>query len=61
MEATDAVHILEILDVAWKGNRGRNSDAVLGHKLRLAMRLADAGFLPKAYQYVRNTQAEVGG
>lgn len=57
-EATDAVHLLEVLDVAWKDGRGRCS-AVQGHKLRLAMRLADAGFLQKAYQYVVNTQAEV--
>lgn len=57
-EATDAVHLLEVLDVAWKDGRGRCS-AVQGHKLRLAMRLADTGFLQKAYQYVVNTQAEV--
>lgn len=57
-EATDAVHLLEVLDVAWKDGRGQCS-AVQGHKLRLAMRLADAGFLQKAYQYVVNTQAEV--
>ena len=30
-----------------------------GHKLRLAMRLADLGFLQKAYDYVRSAQAEV--
>lgn len=30
-----------------------------GHKLRLAMRLADSGLLVKASEYVRSTQAEV--
>ncbi|CAN0495070.1 unnamed protein product, partial [Ectocarpus sp. 12 AP-2014] len=58
-EATDAVHILEVLEVASKsGGRSQNS-AVQGHKLRLAMRLADLGFLQKAYDYAHSAQAEV--
>ncbi|CAM9346739.1 unnamed protein product, partial [Scytosiphon promiscuus] len=59
-EATNAVHILEVLDLAFKsgGDRVRNS-AVQGHKLRLAMRLADLGFLQKAHDYARSVQEEV--
>ncbi|CAM9622765.1 unnamed protein product, partial [Laminaria digitata] len=59
-EATDAVHVLEVLEVAFSdGGRGKQNSAVQGHKLRMAMRLADLGFVEKAHCYVQSAQAEV--
>jgi hypothetical protein len=58
--AWDAVHMLETLELVYSdGTGGGITSIVQGHKLRLAMIMADLGYLDRAEAYMRSVRKTV--